>query len=416
MHVHGVPRRWWLVVGALAGMLLVGTATVMTDVYDVPLLISWGAATAQCGALALTLTRPRIATVLQLAAVAVFAFAQQGAAGIWPFQPPVMLTMVVHVALIGLRWPWREAVVIWWISALFGILLATVDPRGRTIEVGDTALITYATNSVMVLFGTIAWRQRGAVRRELAQARRDVELEQAQRALVEERNRIARELHDVVAHSMSVIHMQATSAVYRFPDIDPEPRAEFGRIAAGTRATLREMRALLALLRDESADTAARPLPDLRDLGELAESARRGGVPVTLDVTGDPGDGAVGLAAYRIVQESLSNVIRHAPGADTRVRVAVERGELLVDVVNGPPAALPRLIEEPARAGHGLVGMRERARLAGGHVRTAAQPDGGYRVTARLPLSADPLPPLSEGPLVPSAGPVAHPAVEEGNA
>ncbi|GAB7038375.1 sensor histidine kinase [Catenuloplanes niger] len=403
-----MPRQWWLVVGALAGMLLVGTATVMTDVYGVALLISWAAATAQCGALALTLTRPRIATVLQLAAVAVFAFAQQGSAGIWPFQPPVMLTMVVHVALIGLRWPWREAVVIWWISALFGILLATVDPRGRTLEVGDTALITYATNSVMVLFGTIAWRQRGAVRRELAQARRDVELEQAQRALVEERNRIARELHDVVAHSMSVIHMQATSAVYRFPDIDPEPRAEFGRIAAGTRATLREMRALLALLRDESADTEARPQPDLRDLGELAESARRGGVPVTLDVTGDAGDGTVGLAAYRIVQESLSNVIRHAPGADTRVRVAVERGELLVEVVNGPPAAVPRLIEEPARAGHGLVGMRERARLAGGHVRTGAQPDGGYRVTARLPLSGD--------PLVPSAGPAAHPAVEEGAA
>ena len=278
---------------------------------------------------------------------------------------------------------------IWWVSALAGILLATADPRGRTMDLAATALIIYGTNSVMVLFGAIAWRQRGAVRRELAQARRDVRLEQSQRALVEERNRIARELHDVVAHSMSVIHMQATSAAYRIPHIDPESRAEFGRIAAGTRTTLREMRALLALLRDETTDGALRPVPDLRDLGELAESARRGGVPVTLDVSGELRDGTVGLAGYRIVQESLSNVIRHAPGAAARVRVVIEHGDLVVEVVNGPPTAPPRLIEEPVRARHGLVGMRERARLAAGTVHTGALPDGGYRVAARLPLSAD---------------------------
>ncbi|MDR7276204.1 signal transduction histidine kinase [Catenuloplanes atrovinosus] len=389
--MNGVPRQWWLVVGSLAGMLLVGTATVMTDEYGVPLLIAWAAATAQAAALALSLRRPRIATVVQLAAVAVFALAQEGAHGIWPFQPPVMLTLVAHVGLVGLRWPWREAVVIWWASGLFGILLSMVDPRGRTIEVADTALITYATNSVMVLFGTIAWRQRLAVRRELAQARRDVALEQSQRALVEERNRIARELHDVVAHGMSVIHMQATSAAYRIPDIDPESREEFGRIAAGTRTTLREMRALLALLRDEGADGELRPMPDLRSLGDLAESARRGGVPVSLDVDAEPRDDTVGRAAYRIVQESLSNVIRHAPGAATHVRVAVEGEELVVEVVNGPPATLPRLMEEPARARHGLVGMHERARLAGGVVRTGARPDGGYRVVARLPLTAEPV-------------------------
>ncbi|WP_051799961.1 sensor histidine kinase [Catenuloplanes japonicus] len=385
--MNGVPRQWWLLVGSVAGVLLVVTAIVMTDEYDVPLIVAWAASTAQCAALPLALRNPRIATAVQLAAVLVFALGQEGAHGLWPLQPPVMLMLSAHIGLVGLRWRWQEAVVTWWATALFCIVLTMADPRGRTLDEGDTGLIIYATNSVLVLFSTIAWRQRGAVRRELAQARRDVELEQAQRALVEERNRIARELHDVVAHSMSVIHMQATSAAYRIPHIDPESRAEFGRIAAGTRATLREMRALLALLRDDGAESELRPMPDLRNLGELAESARRGGVPVTLEVSGALHDDTVGLAAYRIVQESLSNVIRHAPGAPTRVHVAVEGDELLVEVVNGLPVSPPRLIEEPGRARHGLVGMRERARLAGGVVHTGARPDGGYRVTARLPLA-----------------------------
>src|SRR6185436_5441412 len=118
--------------------------------------------------------------------------------------------------------------------------------------------------------------------RELAVARHNVEVEQGQRALAEERTRIARELHDVVAHSMSVIHMQATSAAYRIKDLDPESKAEFRRIAAGTRGALREMRQLLALLRDEDAENELRPMPDLKHLGELADSVRRGGIPVEL--------------------------------------------------------------------------------------------------------------------------------------
>jgi signal transduction histidine kinase len=250
----------------------------------------------------------------------------------------------------------------------------------------------YATTSVLLLFGTIAWNQRGAARRELAEARRDVELEQAQRALVEERNRIARELHDVVAHSMSVIHMQATSATYRIKDLAPESRVEFGRIAGGTRTALREMRQLLALLRDEDADSELRPMPDLDHLADLADSARRGGIPVELDIAGEL-HGAhlpdtVGLTAYRIVQESLSNVVRHAPGAPTRVRVAVADGELVIEVVNDLPTQVPQPIEDVRRVSHGLVGMRERARLASGVVQTGARPEGGYRVMARFPLAA----------------------------
>jgi signal transduction histidine kinase len=386
-----VRLHWWLAGGLLAGLLLVVTATTMTATYEVPVLVSYVAATAQCAALPLVLRRPWPASALQFAGVGVFAFANPERFGLWPLPVPVMIILLVHVGLIGVRLPWRDAVVTWWASALFCIVLALSDPRGRTIDDAEASLVVYATNSVLVLFGTIAWTQRAAVRRQLVDARRDVVLEQAHRALVEERNRIARELHDVVAHSMSVIHMQATSAAYRIADIDPASRVEFGRIATGTRATLREMRQLLAVLRDETADTELQPMPDLEHLGELAESARRGGIPVELEVTGEVGGGAlpdtVGLAAYRIVQESLSNVVRHAPGAAARVSVAAGDDELVVDVVNDPPSRVPRPIEGTGRAGHGLVGMRERARLAGGSLRTGARPGGGYRVTARFPLS-----------------------------
>jgi signal transduction histidine kinase len=132
-------------------------------------------------------------------------------------------------------------------------------------------------------------------------------------------------------------------------------------------------------------------MPDLEHLGELVESARRGGIPVDLAVTGDVRTvglpDTVALAAYRIVQESLSNVVRHAPGAATRVRVSVDDTELTVEVTNDVPARIPGPIEDAGRVSHGLVGMRERVRLTGGALHAGARPEGGYRVTARFPLS-----------------------------
>ncbi|BCJ51464.1 hypothetical protein Asp14428_29390 [Actinoplanes sp. NBRC 14428] len=386
--VRPVAKRWRLIVGSSAGLLLVFTATTAILGYDVPVLAAYAAATAQCAALPLALLRPWPATALQLAGVGLFAWTQPAGDGMWPLSVPVMVVLVAYIGLIGLTRSWSVAVLVWWVTVLFCLVLVQTGPHGRTGA--EASLIIFATNSVLVLFATIGWTQRGRVRRELADARRDIALEQAQRALVEERNRIARELHDVVAHSMSVIHMQATSAAYRIKDIDPESKAEFSRIAAGTRSTLREMRQLLALLRDETADSDLRPMPDLQHLGELAESARRGGVPVDLEVRGDLQQAgladSIGLAAYRIVQESLSNVVRHAPGAPTRVRVSADDGELFVEIVNDVPARVPRPIEEPNQAGHGVVGMRERARLAGGSVEIGARPAGGYRVAARFPL------------------------------
>lgn len=378
---------WWLTLGPAAGLLLVVTATVMADHYDVPVLVAFAAATAGCAALPLALVRSRSATVLQLAAVATFAWTQEPGPQAWPLAVPVMVLLNLHLALIGLRRGWREAVTSWWVSVLFGLVLAMFDPLGRDLDDGDTVLVIFATNSLMVVFGAILWRQRKLIQQQLATARRDVAVEQAQRAVAEERTRIARELHDVVAHSMSVIHMQATSAAYRIKDVDAESRAEFARIAAGTRATLQEMRQLLAVLRDEQDRGPLQPMPDLQHLNDLAENARRGGIKVDISIKSTaPLPETTGLTAYRIVQESLSNVVRHAPGAEARVTVATAEGELTVEVVNDAPRGRPQPIEDPHRTGHGLIGMRERARLAGGTVRTDPTPGGGFRVLARLPL------------------------------
>ncbi|GAA1610327.1 sensor histidine kinase [Actinoplanes couchii] len=391
--MDGTRRNMVLIVGAAAGFLLVVTSLLMTSIYNVPLLVSYAAATAQCVALPMALWRPWPALVLQLGGFMTFAWVQPVGTGLWPLPGPVLVLLVAHVGLVGATRPWREAVLTWWGTALAAIVLVLADPRHRPLDDGDLSLVLYATVSVLTLFAVIAWNQRGTARRQLAEAQRDVELEQAQRALVEERNRIARELHDVVAHSMSVIHMQATSAEYRIKDLDPESRAEFVRIAAGTRRALREMRQLLALLREEDAENELQPMPDLEHLADLADSARRGGIPVELAVELDGLDlpDTVGLAAYRIVQESLSNVVRHAPGAPTSVNIAINDGgtELVIDVVNGLPTQAPRPIEDGGGVSHGLVGMRERARLAGGAIRTGARPEGGYRVTARFPLTEE---------------------------
>jgi signal transduction histidine kinase len=181
--------------------------------------------------------------------------------------------------------------------------------------------------------------------------------------------------------------MQATSASYRIKNIDPESKEEFARIAAGARSTMREMRQLLAVLRDENADPSLDPVPDLSRLSDLAESTRLAGVPVDLTVTADTDvPDTVGTAAYRIVQESLSNVIRHAPGARTSVVVSRAADALDIEVLNDASSAPPSL---PSPGGHGLHGMRERVRLLGGSLETGPRDEGGYRVAARLPVEAD---------------------------
>jgi len=220
---------------------------------------------------------------------------------------------------------------------------------------------------------------------QLAEERQASSAERARRALVEERTRIARELHDVVAHHMSMITVQAETARYRLAGL-PEPVAgEFSGIAQQARSSLTELRGLLSALRDEHDAPALAPQPTLADLDELVGRITAAGAPVRLTVTGDVAGLAdvLQLSAYRIVQEGLSNVVRHAGGAAATVTVTVA-GELTVEVVNERPATPPAGTGE----GHGLVGLRERATLLGGTF-TVDQPDGGWRIRATLPIHGE---------------------------
>jgi signal transduction histidine kinase len=219
-----------------------------------------------------------------------------------------------------------------------------------------------------------------------------------ERALFEERQRIARELHDVVAHHMSVIAIQAEAAPYKTADPPPELVESFAGIRTSALTGLAELRRVLGVLRTDRPDTG--PQPSLADLGALLDSARGGGLTVTAATSGDPAGvpEGVDLSAYRILQEALSNAMRHAPGSQVEVSVTYRAGHLELDIRNdagrGNHADRARETGESDRmdkvgSGHGLIGMRERAAMLGGTLNASPTRDGGFRIFAILPLSAN---------------------------
>ena len=217
----------------------------------------------------------------------------------------------------------------------------------------------------------------------------NVERESSQRAVLEERARIGRELHDIVAHHMSMIAVQTETAPYRLGEL-PEPvRAEFSAINGAARAGLSEMRRLLSVLRNDE-QAPREPQPDLSGVAELVETARTAGLKV--EFSGVP-EGeispSVALCAYRIVQEALTNAGRHAAGSGVAVRVSLGDGALRIEVTNGPArGGTPAAGEEAPGAGHGLTSMRERAHLLSGSLTALPLAGGGFSVTAVLPLEA----------------------------
>ncbi|WP_460444970.1 sensor histidine kinase [Angustibacter aerolatus] len=208
--------------------------------------------------------------------------------------------------------------------------------------------------------------------------------EKARRLVLEERQRIARDLHDVVAHHMSLVVVQAETAPYRVPGLDDGARTELSQIAESARAALSETRALLSVLRDEDADADLTPQPGIERIGELVDGARRAGLQVDADVRVlVPLRQGTSMAAYRVVQESLANAARHAPRSVVRLMVqSVDDGlEVLVQNSIGEGAAAD------GPAGHGLVGMRERVTAEGGRLEVGPLDDATFRVRALMPVA-----------------------------
>src|SRR3954451_2173894 len=205
-------------------------------------------------------------------------------------------------------------------------------------------------------------------------------------AVEEERARIARELHDVVAHAVSVMVVQAGSARLGMAE-DPEASAAANRTVEETgRQALVEMRHMLGLLRAVDATPSLTPQPTLRSVAALADTARAAGQPVDLRIEGMPAPLPPGLdlSAFRIVQEALTNAFSHAGPVPVEVRIRYGTTELSLDVRNGAPEAPGT--RPPDATGHGLVGMRERAELFGGRFEAGRTADGGFAVRAVLPL------------------------------
>jgi signal transduction histidine kinase len=205
--------------------------------------------------------------------------------------------------------------------------------------------------------------------------------ERASRAVAEERLRIARELHDVVAHSLSLITVKAGVANHVAATRPEEAQDALRVIEATSRTTLVEMRRLLGVLRSDSAPELA-PIPGLDDLPGLVERASLAGVPVTLSVSGDPLPDALGLTVYRIVQESVTNVVKHAAPARCEVSVDVGPSSVRVSVVDDGPGE--RVLA--GGGGLGLIGMRERVAVYGGTFSAGPMGGGGFRVEAEVPL------------------------------
>lgn len=337
----------------------------------------------------------------------------------------------------GESWPWTVHAGVLFLVALRNrprvaveTLLLSVPPAWGVWSAGgemttwlDVTLPDFVVE-VLPLFAVAvsagaAVRARRVARERLAEQERAVVRERERRTLLEERARIARELHDVVAHHMSVISIQADAAPYRVADPPQELVASFAVIRRNALEALTELRRVLGVLRAESSgdpEAPGAPQPTLADLAALVANVRAAGLDAHLhtDLDTDPHaelrsgprveggtrdssdardarivPGAlspgVELSAFRIVQEALSNALRHAPGSRVRVEVARTAAALRLHVRNGPGkgAAGP----SPG-SGHGLLGMRERAAMLGGDLAAGPTPDGGYEVTAVLPLSA----------------------------
>jgi signal transduction histidine kinase len=235
-------------------------------------------------------------------------------------------------------------------------------------------------------------------RRERAIEAAHTHEEEARRRASEERLRIAREIHDIVAHNISLINVQASSALHLIDEQPERARAALATIKDVSREALTELRSVLGALRQVDEEAPRSPTAGLARLDDLVARTRAGGLTVDVEVTGQPAPlpSGVDLAAFRIVQEALTNVTRHAAARSATVRLVYGDGDLVVQVDDdgiGTTGWSPNGVGRDG--GNGIAGMRERASALGGTVRAAARPGGGFRVRAWLPVGG---PAVDEAP------------------
>jgi signal transduction histidine kinase len=328
--------------------------------------------------LALVLRRPLLAWGWTLAATVLTAAAAEPVTHSepWPWAVTSVLAALPVLAVLGARRPRPELLAVWASALIAGAVPLLVAPdRGNW-----SGLVLVGALTAAALAGGDLARGRSEATRRLGAQVRATDAERAGREVLRERARLARELHDVIAHGLSEVTVRADSAPHRLADVSPAAAAEFGAIAEAARGALGELRQVLGVLRDPAGGAETAPLPGLAELPALAA-----GVPLTVDARPEAVPPVVQLTAYRVVQEALSNVRRHAPGTTATVTVTGDADTLRVRVAN-PAGARPGI---GTGHGYGLAGMAERVALLDGTLDAGPAPDGGWRVDAVLPLGQE---------------------------
>jgi signal transduction histidine kinase len=321
----------------------------------------WILITVACGALYFSRRRPVAVAIVVLAATSAYYLSSV-------YDGPLMVALIVALYVVAAEGRLQAAVSI---AALVVIAVGAGTLAGNH-DVNGVAVFMLAGWLVAVV--ALGW-----LRHNRLAYLREVE----RRAAGEERLRIAHELHDVVGHHLSLITVQAGTALHRFKRDPAQAETALAAIKDSGREALRDLRTTLGMLRQTGDEVPTAPAPSLRRIGDLARSARLAGVDVRTDIAGAdaPLPTAVDLAVYRIVQESLTNVARHAHAGTATVRVERRAGELVIEVADDGRGPGPGAAE----SGSGIAGMRERARALGGELTAGPGQSGGFVVRARLP-------------------------------
>jgi signal transduction histidine kinase len=275
---------------------------------------------------------------------------------------------------VALRWGGRRFLpsVPVFLSAVIGVLAMAGPAQAETV-------VRYSMVTLLAL--TAAWVLGAQTRRGRLAAEQATRAEK-ERAVAEERLRVVREVHDVVSHSLGTIVITSGVALHVGGDAEAM-RGKLARIESASRQALDELRGVLHAVRDGGEGAERHPRPGVHDIPDLAERSRQAGLPVTLTITGvDDVPQGVGLAVYRVVQEALTNVARHAPGATCRVTVTGTGGAVRVEIDDDGTQAAATGGGPP---GYGLVGLRERVELLGGTFAAGPLPGGGFTVRAVIP-------------------------------
>jgi signal transduction histidine kinase len=332
---------------------------------------------AAASALAVRRMRPLVALSVAVGAIAAYEALR------YP-HGPILFVLGIAMFSVAQRAPIRRSL----IAGLIAVVVVVVPELVNThlVERLDDVSLLLVTRSGLVV---LPWAV-GVVTRVRSDAVRRVYYTEARQAVYEQRLRIGQEVHDVVGHRLAVINMRAGIALHVLTKRPEQAKEALEAIKAASKDALDDLRATLALFRwPPDDDQARRPPPGLPDLTELVAAIRDTGVPVELVVSGEQPrvPASVGLAAYRIVQESLTNVLRHAGPARATVAVDYQHDAIVLDVTDdGPGQPGADLHPDGRQQRHGIAGMRERAAAVGGMLTAGRRPEGGFRVHARLPI------------------------------